>query len=165
MACNQETEAFLNDTLAGAEKPVVYLAGNSSYLSTAGPAMYQDTLIQLGGGVNAAAELTDTYWAEVSYEQVLAWDPDYIVLASDAGYTVDDVLADPNLAGCAAVENGNVFQIPGDAEAWDSPVPSGILGSVWLASVLHPEECPAEEAQAVINEFYEMFYGFTYSEN
>ena len=43
-------------------------------------------------GVNAAAELTDTYWVEISYEQLLAWDPDYILLASDAGYTVEDVL-------------------------------------------------------------------------
>ena len=111
----------------------------------------------------AAAEITDTYWAEVSYEQVLAWDPDYIVLASDAGYTVDDVLADPNLAGCAAVENGNVFQIPGDAEAWDSPVPGGILGAVWLSSVLHPDLCPEADSLAVIDEFYQTFYGFAYS--
>ena len=78
---------------------------------------------------------------------------------------MDDVLNDPSLAGCKAVKNGRVVQIPGDAEAWDSPVPSGILGSVWLASVLHPEQCPAGEAAAVINEFYETFYGFTYSEN
>lgn len=158
-------EERLAQALEGAETPSVYLAGNSDFLSTAGDAMYQADMIRMAGGVNAAAGITDTYWATVSYEQVLAWDPDYIVLASDASYTVDDVLNDPSLAGCKAVENGNVVQIPGDAEAWDSPVPSGILGSVWLASVLHPKECPAEEAQAVINEFYETFYGFTYSEN
>lgn len=158
-------EERLAQALEGAETPSVYLAGNSDFLSTAGDAMYQADMIRMAGGVNAAAGITDTYWATVSYEQVLAWDPDYIVLASDASYTVDDVLNDPSLAGCKAVENGSVVQIPGDAEAWDSPVPSGILGSVWLASVLHPEECPAEEAQAVINEFYETFYGFTYSEN
>ena len=155
----------LTELLADAERPNVYLAGNSDFLSTAGGAMYQSSMIEMAGGRNVAQEITDTYWATVSYEQVLAWAPDYIVLASDASYTVDDVLNDPSLAGCKAVENGSVVQIPGDAEAWDSPVPSGILGSVWLASVLHPEECPAEEAQAVINEFYEMFYGFTYSEN
>ena len=95
---------------------------------------------------------------------VLAWDPDYIVLASDADYTVDDVLADQNLADCTAVVNGDVYQIPGDAEAWDSPVPSGILGAVWLSSVLHPEECPEADSMAVIDEYYETFYGFTYSE-
>lgn len=158
-----EPEQRLADTLAGAETPSVYLAGNSDFLSTAGDAMYQSDMIRMAGGVNAAAEITDTYWAEVSYEQVLAWDPDYIVLASDAGYTVDDVLADPNLAGCAAVENGNVFQIPGDAEAWDSPVPGGILGAVWLSSVLHPDLCPEADSLAVIDEFYQTFYGFAYS--
>lgn len=158
-----EQEQRLADTLAGAETPSVYLAGNSDFLSTAGDAMYQSDMIRMAGGVNAAAEITDTYWAEVSYEQVLAWDPDYIVLASDAGYTVDDVLADPNLAGCAAVENGNVFRIPGDAEAWDSPVPGGILGAVWLSSVLHPDLCPEADSLAVIDEFYQTFYGFAYS--
>lgn len=158
-------ETRLAEALADAETPSVYLAGNSALLSTAGDAMYQSDLIRMAGGVNAAADITDTYWAEISYEQLLAWDPDYIVLASDADYTVDDVLADENLADCAAVVNGNVYQIPGDAEAWDSPVPSGILGAVWLSSVLHPEECPETDSAAVIDEFYETFYGFTYSEN
>ncbi|OUQ27813.1 Fe3+-hydroxamate ABC transporter [Lachnoclostridium sp. An131] len=160
-----EQEARLAEALADVETPSVYLAGNSSLLSTAGDAMYQSDMIRMAGGVNAAAEITDTYWAEISYEQLLAWDPEYIVLASDADYTVDDVLADQNLAECTAVVNGNVYQIPGDAEAWDSPVPSGILGAVWLSSVLHPEECPEADSAAVIDEYYETFYGFTYSEN
>ena len=158
-----QQEARLDAALEGAERPSVYLAGNSDFLSTAGDAMYQADMIRMAGGVNAAAELTDSYWANISYEQLLAWDPDFIVLASDAGYTVEDVLNDPNLAGCKAVEQGKVLQIPGDAEAWDSPAPSGILGAVWLASALHPDECPPEEAAAVIDAFYEEFYGFTYS--
>ena len=157
-----EQEAFLTGITG--EKPSVYLAGNSAMLSTAGEAMYQSHMIDLAGGVNAAAELTDTYWAEISYEQLLAWDPDYIVLASDAAYTVEDVLADPNLVSCKAVVNGHVVQIPGKAEAWDSPVPSGILGSVWLASVLHPDEVSAAYANETIDAFYSDFYGFVYSE-
>ena len=164
LAFAQTQEARLGEVLAGVETPSVYLAGNSDFLSTAGDAMYQSDMIRMAGGVNAAAEITDTYWAETSYEQVLAWDPEYIILASDASYTVDDVLGDPNLASCAAVESGNVCQIPGNAEAWDSPVPGGILGAVWLSGVLHPEECPEADTMAVIDEFYQTFYGFTYSE-
>lgn len=160
-----EQEAWLEQALADAETPSVYLAGNSDFLSTAGDAMYQSDLIRMAGGVNAASGIEDAYWTQVDYEQILAWDPDYIVLASDASYTVEDVLMDPNLAGCDAVKNGNVVQIPGKAEAWDSPVPGGILGSVWLAGVLHPTECPQEEAAAVIEEYYETFYGFSYSED
>lgn len=153
----------LANALAGVEAPRVYLGGNSDFLSTAGAAMYQSDLITMAGGANVAAGITDTYWAQTSYEQLLAWDPEYIVLASDAAYTVDDVLNDPNLEGCTAVQNGNVYQIPGKAEAWDSPVPGGILGAVWLAGVLHPEQCPPDEAAQVIDEFYQTFYGFTYS--
>ena len=158
-------EERLAAALGKAGTPSVYLAGNSDFLSTAGDAMYQSDMIRMAGGVNAASELTDTYWADISYEQILTWNPEYIILASDASYTVEDVLADPNLAGCDAVEKEQVFQIPGKAEAWDSPVPSGILGAVWLSSILHPQECPPEESAAVIDEYYETFYDFVYSEN
>ena len=158
-------EALLAEALAGAEAPKVYLAGNSSLLSTAGDAMYQSDLIRLAGGVNVAGELEDAYWVEISYEQLLAWNPDYIVLASDAAYTPEDVLSDPNLAECAAVVNGNVYQLPSKAEAWDSPVPSGILGAVWLANVLHPDVFTQADCAARIDDYYETFYGFTYSES
>lgn len=156
-------EAFLAEALKGAEAPSVYLAGNSSMLSTAGDAMYQSDMIRLGGGVNAAGEITDTYWVEISYEQLLAWNPEYIILASDADYSVEDVLADPNLADCEAVVNGDVYQMPDKAEAWDSPVPGGILGAVWLSGVLHPDV--ADSRDKIIDDYYEMFYGFVYSEN
>jgi iron complex transport system substrate-binding protein len=142
----------------------VYLAGNSSMLSTAGSAMYQNDMITAAGGANVAAEITDTYWVEVDYEQLLAWNPDYIILASDADYTCEDVLADPNLADCAAVVNGNVYQMPNRAEAWDSPVPSGILGSVWLAGILHADLCDQATTDSIIEEYYETFFGFAYSE-
>ena len=158
-------EALLEKTLEGTRTPSVYLAGNSALLSTAGDAMYQSDMIRLAGGVNAAAELTDTYWVDISYEQLLAWDPDYILLASDASYSVEDVLADPNLADCAAVKGGRVYQMPGKAEAWDSPVPGGILGALWLANVLHPDAFPEADCIALTDEYYETFYGFTYSEN
>lgn len=157
-----DIESALSGWTAGAEAPAVYLAGNSSFLSTAGGAMYQSDLIELAGGDNVAAEIEDTYWAEVSYEQVLAWDPAYIILASDASYTVEDVLADPALAGCTAVANGNVYQLPSDVEAWDSPVPGGILGAVWTASVLHPELVAADVVDMTVETFYATFYGFEY---
>jgi iron complex transport system substrate-binding protein len=161
----EDQEEMLSGKLASVEAPSVYLAGNSSMLSTAGDAMYQSDMIRLAGGTNVAAEIEDTYWVEIDYEQLLNWNPEYIILASDADYTVEDVLADPNLVDCAAVVNGNVYQMPSKAEAWDSPVPSGILGSVWLANVLHADLLSEADCAAVIDEYYENFYDFTYSEN
>lgn len=144
--------------------PSVYIAGNSDLLSTAGGQMYQSSMVELAGGSNVAAELKDTYWADVSYEQLLAWDPDWIVLTSDASYTVDDVLQDANLADCTAVKEGHVVQMPGDVEAWDSPVPSGVLGSVWLAGRMHPDAVSEEYVNSTIENFYQTFYGFDYAE-
>ena len=125
--------------------------------------MYQSDMIRLAGGENVAAEIEDTYWAEISYEQLLAWNPEYIILASNAAYTAEDVLKDPNLSGCAAVLSGNVFQTPAAAEAWDSPVPGSILGALWLSNVLHPESLTDADRLAITDEYYETFYHFTYS--
>jgi iron complex transport system substrate-binding protein len=154
----------LTSSLANAEKPKVYLAGNSNLLSTAGSAMYQSDMIRLAGGANVAADITDTYWVEISYEQLLTWNPEYIILASDATYSVEDVLTNPNLANCDAVKNGKVFKMPSKAEAWDSPVPGGILGAVWLSSALHPEICTEASVNDIIDTYYETFYDFKYSE-
>jgi iron complex transport system substrate-binding protein len=158
-------QEFLEEALQDVQMPTVYLAGNSSMLKTAGDAMYQADMIRLAGGANVAAAIEDTYWAEIDYEQLLAWDPEYIILAAEATYSVEDVLADPNLADCKAVVNGNVYRLPNQAEAWDSPVPGSILGAVWLANILHPDKISDAECTARMNAFYETFYHFSYSEN
>ena len=160
----QKQENDLNEKLSGADTPTVYLAGNSSLLQTAGNAMYQTDMIRLAGGQNVAAQIEDAYWVEIDYEQLLAWDPEYIILASNAKYTTEDVYTDPNLASCAAVMNGNVYQLPNDAEPWDSPVPGSILGSLWLANVLHPSLLTDTDCAAIMDEYYESFYDFTYSQ-
>lgn len=158
-------EAYLGEKVSSVAAPGVYLAGNSGVLSTAGNAMYQSDMIRLAGGANVAAEIEDAYWVEIDYEQLLAWNPEYIIVASDATYTVDDILNDPNLANCTAVVNGDVYKMPNKAEAWDSPVPSGILGALWLANVLHNDLLTDADCSEKIDTYYETFYGFNYSEN
>ena len=121
--------------------PPSTMAGNSSALQTAGPAMYQNYMIENAGGLNAAASVEDTYWAEVSYEQVLDWDPDYIILASDADYDVDSVLNDAALADCTAVKEGHVLPAaPRHPRLWTPPCPAASWASVYLAVWLHPEQ-------------------------
>ena len=57
----EANEEELTKTLADVEPPSVYLASNSSFLSTAGNAMYQSDMIRLAGGINVAAAIEDTY--------------------------------------------------------------------------------------------------------
>ena len=153
---------MLGSKLAGVEAKNVYLAGTSSVLSTAGKKMYQNDVIKVAGGKNVAESIEDKSWADVDYEQILSWNPDYIIIAAEAKYGVEDVTGDAALAECNAVKNGNVYKFPSKAEAWDSPVPSGILGSVWMAGILHPDVVSSEESDSIIKEFYETFYEFKY---
>ncbi len=146
---------------ADLEKPSVFLLGNSSYLSVAPAAMYQNDLIEQAGGVNAAASIEEDYWADVSYETLLALAPEVLVIPSAASYTAEDVMNDPQLADLPAVQNGAVYTMPQGLDEWDSPTPSGILGVLWLTSVLHPEAYPFEEFTADAQAFYQTFYGFT----
>ena len=163
---NELTESYdkaiadLAAKLEGVEPARVYLGGNSAFLSTAGPAMFQDLLIRGAGAENVASEITDTYWATVSYEQLLAWSPDAIILAPQAEYTVDDVLNDPALADLDAVKNGKVYAMPNVIESWDSPIPSSYLGSIWMASVLYPDAVSTENYTKACVDFYQQFYGF-----
>ena len=154
----------LQDIQIDVERPRVYLAGNSSFLTTAGPLMYQHSLIENAGGENVAADIEDTYWAEVSYEQVLTWNPEYIILAADAAYEVEDVLKDKNLVSCEAVKNGNVYKLPNITEPLDSPVPASLLGTLYVAQVLHPDLYTIEQFEETFEDFYETFYQFTLEE-
>lgn len=141
--------------------PTVYMGGNSSYLTTAPADMYQSSLIDLAGGTNVASELAGDYWTEVSYETILAYDPDVIIIPSGADYTADDILQDAQLSALRAVQNAAVYAMPSQLEEWDSPIPSGILGAMWMTSVLHPDLYSAETFIAEATNFYETFYSFT----
>lgn len=70
--------------------PTVYIAG-SDFLSAAGGGMYQNDLIRACGGVNAAAELPGGRWTDISAEELVAWNLDYIFPVSYAGYSLEDV--------------------------------------------------------------------------
>ncbi len=140
----------------------VYLAGVTSLLNTSGSKMYQSNMITLAGGRNVAEKISDLHWAQISYEQLLAWNPEVIIIASDAKYSVDDVLKNHNLTNCSAVKLRQVYKMPNTVEAWDSPVVAGILGSLWLASRMYPKKITENYCDKAIKEFYKEFYEFDY---
>ncbi|MDY3619222.1 ABC transporter substrate-binding protein [Agathobaculum sp.] len=148
------------DLTKGQEKPRVYMGGNSSYLTAAPGGMYQSSLIKQAGGTNVAQDIKGDYWTEVSYESILAMDPEYIIVPSGASYTANDIRNDPQLAGVGAVAHGNVYEMPRGIEEWDAPIPSGVLGVMWLTSVLHPGQYSFDTFVSDAQAFYQTFYGF-----
>lgn len=148
-------------------RPVVYIGGTSSYLTTAPKEMYQASLIKSAGGVNAGDSIEGSSWKEISYEELIRMNPDYIIIPTNnfatdnPGYTRDDILSDKMLSEINAVKTGNVYQMPTGLEAWDSPVPSGIIGLLWMTATIHPELYSMDQFNADMTQFYERFYGFT----
>jgi len=140
------------------EKPSVYLAGTSDILTVASGKMYQNSVIEKAGGVNVAKDLADDQWAKISYEQLLKYNPDMIVIIPEAEFTKEDVLKDPQLANLNAVKNKAVYEMPSDFEAWDSPVPSCVLGSMWLASIIDEEGYSFDDFKGDAASFYKEFY-------
>lgn len=152
------------------QKPVVYLGSTSDILRTAPREMYQASLITTAGGKNAGDVLEGSSWTDIDNETFLTMNPDIIVIPTDnfavssPDYTAEDVMNNPTFSDVTAVKNGAVYQMPVGYEAWDSPVPSGILGTLWMLKTLHPELYPAEQFAADVNEFYTVFYGFSVNE-
>ena len=141
-----------------ADKPNVYVAGVSSWLSTAPKDMYQSTLVEIAGGINVAGDINGSSWMEISYEQLLAFNPDIIILPSEAGYEIDEVLNDPAIKELNAVKTNMVYKMPSDFEAWDSPIPASMLGARWLLHILHGDIYPFEYLQQATTEFYLEFF-------
>lgn len=50
--------------------------------------------------------------------------------------------------------------MPVGLEALDSPVPSGVLGTLWMLNKLHPDVYTLDELKADAQAFYSTFYGF-----
>lgn len=152
------------------EKPVVYLGSTGDILRTAPREMYQASLITTAGGKNAGDVLEGSSWTDIDNETFLTMNPDIIVIPTDnfavssPDYTAEDVMNNPTFSDVTAVKNSAVYQMPVGYEAWDSPVPSGILGTLWMLKTLHPELYPAEQFAADVNEFYIVFYGFSVNE-
>lgn len=157
----KEVEELLKDVT---ERPSVYLSSGASYLRTCTSNMYQNDLIQMAGGDNVSKELTDGYWAEISKEQLLEWNPEYILPVSYAEYSVEDIINDSDLAQVKAIAENKVILFPSKIEPWDYPTPSSVLGILWLTHTLHSDiytkEAYIKEAQT----FYQQFFGIEVTE-
>ena len=147
--------------MADTERLHVYFCGSSPLRAASGD-MYQSLMVYAAGGASVSAGLRG-YWNDVNIEQVLVWNPDVIIITSYGGLTPQEILNDPDWQTIPAVKNGCIYKMPALAAAWDTPVPDSLLGIMWLAHALYPNEVNIDfpgECRA----FYNKFYGYTLSD-
>lgn len=125
----------------------------------ASDAMMQAQMIDLGGGINMAADVTDSNsWTDIGTEQIFAYDPEFLFISSTANFTVDDIMNDPAWADLTAVKNGNVYAVPSTLHAWENLGLSPCIGSVWAMSVMYPESITQEKLDEIVTDFYKTVY-------
>jgi len=104
---------------------------------TAGSDTWHDQFIRLVGGINIAAE-ADMQWVQLSAEEIIAKDPDIIVLGNaNFGVTAEQVAQRPGWEVITAVRNGAIYPI--DDNLISRPGPRVVQGIEALARIIHPE--------------------------
>jgi iron complex transport system substrate-binding protein len=134
--------------LSGARRPGVLLLyysdrGGSVNFNVPPAGWMQTILTEMAGGKALWKDVKAVKgWTKVGFEQIAAWDPEYIFVTSyfsDPAEVVRRLASDPNWQRLGAVKAGRLRAFPGDFYSWDQPDPRWILGLTWLAAVMHQD--------------------------
>jgi iron complex transport system substrate-binding protein len=120
---------------AGTRPRVLYLRLAEQSFAPAGTPTYQNFWIGLAGGTNVASNMRGNA-STVSAEQIVAWNPDVILLGSFDGATPETIAGDRRLAGVAAVRNRRVYKMPHGGYRWDPGSLESHLAWQWVAQLL-----------------------------
>ena len=148
------------------EKVRIYYGNGEDSLETAPAGSSHGQIIDLVNAVNVAdLELGDGSRVQISAEQLLAWDPDVIIVDGEpkadmtGSAAAEAILADPLFATLKAVQNGAVYGTPNAPFSWVDrpPGPNRIVGMRWLSGLIYPEYLDYDVDEAV-REFFQLFY-------
>lgn len=110
-------------------------------LMTTGPGTFIGQIIELAGGINIFADLTEDY-PKISVEEVVQRNPDIILGPDKHGnkLTIEQLAARPGWAEITAVKEGRIYLIDGDIVSRAGPrLTQGLQA---MATVLYPELFP-----------------------
>lgn len=145
------------------ERVKVLFSGPKNIFSVATGDMLQDTLLTMAGGFNVASSLKG-FWATVSPEQVASWNPDVIFLGSSLDtYGAGALFDNGMLETVNAVKHRRVYVFPSNIGWWDYPAPHCVLGLVWAAKMLYPERFVDIDMQALADDFYQKYLGYSFT--
>lgn len=148
------------------EKVSVYFGNGEDSLETAPRGSQHAQILDAVNVTNVAdLELGDGSRVQISAEQLLAWDPDVIVVngepkADKSGNSAaEDILSNPDYASLKAVQDNKVYGTPNAPFSWvDRPAgPNRLIGMRWLSAVVYPEYIKCD-VNKEIREFFNLFY-------
>ncbi len=146
-------EALATQIPEGEKKTVLY----GQVTSFTQPHIIAEWWIAEAGGKSATAERpTDAESYEYTLEDLLAWNPDVMVVASSS--MIDEIKADARLANVKAVSANAIYTIPTVAHVWGNRTPEQPLTVMWMMNKLYPELMTNEMLAEEIAYFYGHFF-------
>ncbi len=145
------------DRLPASARPKVLHTASAGVLAIDGRKTVIDDWITIAGGVNAAD--IDGNGRPVTLEQVIAWNPDVIIVGSAPNpQNRDAILADSRWRQVEAVKRGRVYANPSGAYLWDRHSAEAALQVLWAAKQLHPALFADIDMARETREFYSRFF-------
>ena len=170
---NQKISAITIQTenMTASDKPSVMYASSSSTAggqivwTVAGNQAFQNSLIVQAGGRNIGENLTGI-WLTESPEQILQWNPQYIIApAAISGFdsgTVSSVgnavKADPVINQTYAIQNHHLIIMPRLEFSTATDCLESIIGLEIIAKTLHPTTFANLNLNADVKELFSTFY-------
>jgi iron complex transport system substrate-binding protein len=150
------------------EKPnallLYYSSRGGEYSFNVPPAAWMQTkLVEMAGGNPVwKANATGKGWNRIGFEQIAAWDPDYIFLVAyhnDIDEVMKKLSAEKNWQQLRAYKEERLLAVPLDYYSYDQPDTRWLLGLKWMAKTFYPSLFEEMDFLEEVREFYTFLYG------
>ena len=122
-----------------------------------------DEWIKDVGAINVASGEVTGNKQTVTMEQILNWNPDFIITGKNQ-QEAEDILADSTWSGIKAVQDGNVVVNPKGVFTWDRYGVELALQLQWAAQLIYPDQFGDLDIVKATQEFYDEFFDYDLSE-
>ena len=142
-----------------ADKPKVLYLRNAE-LKLQGNDMFIAEALELAGADNVAADLSS-----ITMEEILAIDPDIILMGNFDSFTPADLyenrLDGQDWSQVSAVLNHRVYKTPMGIYRWDAPGVETPLMMRWLAQLIQPEIFAEIDIEQDTRAFFQDYFGYS----
>ena len=156
----QKTIDEIQNSLKDVKKVRYYYAEGIDGLSTECDDSFHVEALNFAGGENVhkCTQSGVLGLERISFETVLGYDPDVIVVQNILVY--NEILNNPLFKHLRAIKENKIYLVPNNPFNWIDRPPSfmRILGTAWLANIFHPEAYDIDIEKRT-HEFYQLFFG------
>lgn len=152
-------------SLKDSDKPsVLNLSYSNGAWTTESGSSLIGSYIEAAGGVNVVKDYSvqsqggPSGGAAVDEEQIVAWNPDYIITYS--AEATQQIMNSATLKSVKAVQQGHVYTSPKGLYLWSVRSGEGALMAPWLGTIIHPDLFNNVDMTKMTQSFFKTYYAY-----